>query len=84
VKHDLETLSAQASDSPTKARNGGKSGGRKTHAAACCICKKAAYYYCKTCSGATGNKVVLCGMGSKRDSACFVKHVISEYQQANE
>jgi len=37
VKHDLETLASQASDSPTKAQKGGRGGGRKMHAAMCCI-----------------------------------------------
>ena len=84
VKHDLETLASQASDSPTKALKGGQGGGRKTHAATCCVCKQRAYFFCKSCSGATGKKVVLCGTGSKRGSACLVQHVIREYQQANE
>jgi len=42
VKHDLEMLAPQASDSPTKAQRGGKDGGRKTHAASCCICAQRA------------------------------------------
>jgi len=84
VKHDLETIASQASDSPTKAQKGGGGGGRKTHAATCCICKKPVYYYYKSCSSATGKKVVLCGTRSERGSACLVRHVISEYQQANE
>ena len=44
MKHDLETLASQASDSPTKARKGGKGGGRKAHAATCRICVQQAYF----------------------------------------
>ena len=77
ARHDLRSVRAWKSDSPSKP-NGKASaagGGKKSHTLTCVVCRSQACYVCIDCSNG-GPVAPVCGTGSARGSECFCEHVI--------
>jgi hypothetical protein len=83
ARHDLVSVRAWKSDSPSKP-NGKASaagGGKKSHTLTCVVCRSQACYVCVDCSNG-GPVVPVCGTGSARGSECFCAHVIDIFRRS--